>query len=83
MTRTRSWVGELKQTREELRLKMHLGSMEAREQWEGLEGKWREFAAKARLAETGEEVEGSLRELGLDLKAGYERIKAALAPVDV
>ena len=82
MTKTKDWVGELKQTREELRLKMHLGSMEAKAQWEGLESKWRDFAAEARLAETGEEVEGSLRELGRELKTGYERIKAALTQID-
>ena len=76
---TADWVEELKQSRDELRLKMHLGSMEAKQEWAELEQKWSRFAEEARLCETGEQLEHSLRQLGRELKAGYERVRAAIA----
>jgi hypothetical protein len=78
MTQRIDMVEDLKQERDELRLKMHLGSMEVRERWEALEEKWQDFAARARLRETSEDVEESLRVLGEELQMGYARVKAAL-----
>lgn len=78
MTKTTDLVQELTQLRDELRVHMHLGSMEAKEQWAALEDKWDSFAARARLAEASEGVEEGLRLLGSELAQGYAQIKAAL-----
>ncbi|MBI1354613.1 MAG: hypothetical protein GC160_09725 [Acidobacteria bacterium] len=79
MTENKEIVDDLKQRRDELRVQMHLASMEARQEWEALEARWDEFVAKARLRKTSEDVEESLRMLGDELAQGYERVKAALA----
>ncbi|MCB1019106.1 MAG: hypothetical protein KDC27_04225 [Acidobacteria bacterium] len=69
---------ELEQQRDELRVKLHLGSMELKQQWEDLESKWESFSAKARLEETSQDVSEALSLLGDEIKSGYEKIKAAL-----
>jgi len=71
-------VERLKRQRDELGLQIHLGTMEAKQEWKGLEAKWDEFAAKADLEESAEGVGGALKVLGNELKQGYERIKKAL-----
>ena len=78
MPRTTDLIGELKQERDELRLKIHLASMELRDDWAELEKKWESFSAQARLQDTSQDLERTLRNLGEDLRLGYGRIKAAL-----
>jgi hypothetical protein len=78
MTETTDLVQQLTQMRDELRLRLHLGSMEVKEQWSALEEKWEDFAARARLAETSENVEDGIRMLGDELAKGYAQVKAAL-----
>lgn len=85
MTNFDELVAELKQKRDELRLQIHLGSKEVREEWEELEEKLDEFSAKARqfaneakLKETGEGLGDALGKLGDELKLGYKRIRDAL-----
>ena len=68
----------LKQLRDELELKIQLGSMEARDEWHRLEEQWREFSEKAQLDKTGEGVGSALSLLGEELKAGYQRLKKGL-----
>lgn len=82
MTKTTDLVQQLTQARDELRLRLHLGSMDAKEQWSALEEKWDDFAARARLEETSEGVEDSLRLLGDELAKGYAQVKAALGRSD-
>jgi hypothetical protein len=72
-------TNNLRQKRDELKLQLHLASMEAKEQWEELEEKWERFAAEARLTKTSESVEESLKLLGDELAKGYEQLKAALS----
>lgn len=69
---------QLKQLRDELALKVHLATMDAKDEWQELEQKWSDFESKAKLSETGEGVERALSQLGEELKAGYERIRKAL-----
>ena len=47
-------VADLKQKRDELRLKMHLASKEAQDEWEELEEKMQEFSSRAQLGKTSE-----------------------------
>ncbi len=85
MTNFDDLIDELKQKRDELRLQIHLGSKEVKEEWEELEEKLDEFSVKAKqfaneakLKETGEGLGDALGKLGEELKLGYKRIRDAL-----
>jgi hypothetical protein len=78
-------VQDLKQKRDELRVKMNLASKEIRDEWEELEEKMEEFSEKARqmagdagLRETGAGVGKALGQLGQEIRLGYERIRDAV-----
>jgi hypothetical protein len=75
---------KLKQERDELALKMHLGKMEAADEWEKLEAKWHEITAR-QMPPVTEAVDESGVGVGLalelaveELKKGYERIRKLL-----
>ena len=81
----------LKQQRDELRVQMHLGSLDAKDEWEALEKKWDQWLAeaKAQSKPLREVIEDSAKDVGsaLDLvldevKSGYERIKTQLKSED-
>jgi hypothetical protein len=76
---------DLKQKRDELRVQMNLASKEVKEEWDDLEDKMDEFAAKAKqlaedakLKETGSGLGDALGKLGHEIKLGYERIRDAV-----
>ena len=69
---------ELSRLRDEVRLKLNLASMEARDEWEKLEERWEQFRRKADLDETAEGIGGSVDDLVDELRKGYERIRKAL-----
>jgi len=69
---------DLKQKRDELRVQMHLASREARDEWEELEEKMKEFSKRAELSQTGEGVGKALGDLGNELKQGYKRLWKAV-----
>jgi uncharacterized protein involved in exopolysaccharide biosynthesis len=78
-------IEDLKQKRDELRVRIHLGSREVRDEWEELEQKMNElsarskqFAEDARIRETGTGMADALKQLGHEIKLGYERIREAL-----
>ena len=69
---------QLKQLRDEVALKVHLATMEAKTEWEELERKWSDFENKAKLDETAEGLGSAVSQLADEIKAGYERIRKAL-----
>ncbi len=69
---------ELERLRDEVHLKLHLASMDARVEWEKLEARWQEFRSKAELDETAGEVGDAASELYKELRKGYERFRKAL-----
>jgi len=74
---------KLRQERDELRVKAHLGTMEAKEEWEELEQKWQRFESKAtekkdELIETSREVGEGVELIAKELKAAYRRIRDGL-----
>jgi vacuolar-type H+-ATPase subunit D/Vma8 len=78
-------IAELKQKRDELRVKIHLASKEVREEWDELESKMHDFSKKAKqfaddakIRETGEGLGDALQKLGRELKLGYERVRDAM-----
>jgi len=70
---------DLKKLRDELELKMHLASMEARQEWKALDAKWQSFSSRARLEDSAESVGDAVELLGEELKKGYKRLKAAIS----
>ncbi|MEP3048846.1 MAG: hypothetical protein ABJL55_21085 [Roseibium sp.] len=71
-------VDELKQTRDEVKLKIHLGSKELQDEWNELEGKWNDFESKAKLGESADNVGEAASLLGAELGAAFKKIKSAL-----
>jgi SMC interacting uncharacterized protein involved in chromosome segregation len=73
----------LRQERDELRMRIHLGTMEAKEEWEELEKKWQHF--ESQLAEKRDEVVEASRGvseavelIAKELGAAYRRIREGL-----
>ena len=76
-------IEALKQVRDELRVKIHLGAAEARDAWEQLEKKWNELEAKAKQVSREAEqplqdIGEAARDLANEIRAGYRRIRDAL-----
>jgi hypothetical protein len=74
----------LKTERDEIKLKLHLGSMEARGEFEKVEKNWDTFTQKASdiaddTVETSEEFIEKAKVVGEELKATYDRIRARLS----
>ena len=74
---------DLRAAREELRVRLHLGKLEARDQWEQLEKKWQQAEGKLKvLGDASQEVAEGVGEaagLALDeLKEGYAKLRRLL-----
>jgi hypothetical protein len=77
-------IEELKSERDEIALKIHLASMEAKEEFEGAEKNWDKLRNKAiELAdesiETSEELIAKAKIVGEELKETYVRISKRIA----
>ena len=77
-------VSELKQQRDELRLQMHLASMEARDEYERLSGKYDELSDQYEpvsnaVEETAENLLSALSLAAGELKVGFQRVRKALS----
>ena len=74
---------QLKRMRDELALKMHLGTAEAKSEWAKLEVKWLKYEqqqdrVKDAVKDTGRNVGTAMDMAGDELKKGYERIRGFL-----
>jgi hypothetical protein len=78
MTDLNKLADDLKRLRDEIKLKIHLGTMEAQDEWAGLEKRWKAFREKAELERTADDLGDTMKKLGTDLKVAYERIRKAL-----
>ncbi len=68
---------ELAQRRDELRLQLHLASKEAEDEWGELTEEWDKFLSRAEFDKSADEVGEAARQLGLKMKAAYDRMKKA------
>ena len=74
---------ELRQDRDELRVKIHLGKMEAKDEWDAAEEKWEKFEHELRLhasrsKKTAAELKGVAAELGDEIAKAYRKIREIL-----
>lgn len=77
MSDPNDWLAELKKMRDELRLQLHLGMQDAEDEWDELTKSWDNFVTRAQFDKSAEEVGEAAKELGLKLKAAYDRAKKA------
>ncbi|MDJ0858659.1 MAG: hypothetical protein QNJ03_06250 [Dinoroseobacter sp.] len=66
---------ELAQSRDELKLQLHLASKEAEDEWQELTDEWDKFLTRAEFDKSAEEVGEAARDLGLKMKAAYDRMR--------
>lgn len=74
---------KLRQQRDELRLKVHLGKADAKDEWNELEEKWEGLKARLKAAggeagEAKEDVSEAMKGLMDEIKKGYGRIRDKL-----
>jgi SMC interacting uncharacterized protein involved in chromosome segregation len=74
---------DLRATRDELRVRLHLGKLDAQEQWEQIEKQWQRVESKLRLAgEAGREVAEDIGEATSlvieEMKEGYIKLRKLL-----
>lgn len=72
------FVEDLKRARDEIKLKIHLGSKDIQDEWGDLEKRWSSFESKADLERTSKDVGDAVKLLGLELKDAFQRIRKAL-----
>ncbi|WP_299923562.1 hypothetical protein [uncultured Pelagimonas sp.] len=77
MTDIAKMLADLQQRRDELRVQLHLASKEAEEEWQELTSDWDKFVSKSQFDKSAEEVGEAAKELGLKMKAAYDRVKKA------
>lgn len=81
--RTDAILAKLKQERDELALKIHLGKKDAAAEWEKLEARLAELRRKAAparevAAETAKEVGTAFELAAEEIKRGYEKLRKLL-----
>lgn len=69
---------DLKRTRDEIKLKIHLGSKDVQDEWGELEKRWSSFESKAELDRSAQDVGDAVKILGSELKDAFQRIRKAL-----
>jgi hypothetical protein len=77
-------VQKVKQERDQVKVKMHLASMDAKKEYEEAEKKWGQVKVKASeiaddTIETSEEVIAKAKIVGEELKETYHRISKRLS----
>jgi predicted nucleic acid-binding Zn-ribbon protein len=83
-SRRKQAIEKLRQERDELQLKMHLGKAELKEEWEALERKWEQLEGRVagvrdEAREAGREVGAAFGLLTDELTEAYRRIRARLS----
>ncbi|MEZ6115533.1 MAG: hypothetical protein R3C28_03015 [Pirellulaceae bacterium] len=76
-------ISSLKQERDEIALKIHLGKEDLKDEWEKLEARWNQLnddyePAKKAAAETADDVWQAAELVGDELKSGFQKIRKSL-----
>jgi hypothetical protein len=72
-------LNELKQERDELRVRLHLAKLESSEEWQKLEAKLGKFESKAKglgdaTADASREMGAAVKLLGEEIRDGFKKI---------
>ena len=78
MKSMKSVLTELENARDELKLKIHLGSKELQDEWNELETKYNKFKSEAELDKSSDDIESAAKELVGEISNAYSRIRKAL-----
>lgn len=73
----------LQATRDELRVRLHLGKLDAQEQWDQIEKRWQHVESKLKVAgEAGREIAEDIGEAANltigEIKEGYAKLRKLL-----
>ena len=76
-------IHDLKQERDEIKLRLHLGSMELKEEWQDLSDKLNALShqydpLKDAVEESAEDVWDSMKLVGSEIWDGFKRIRKSL-----
>lgn len=71
-------IEDLKRNRDEIRLRVHLGSKEIQDEWSALEQRWASFESRAELERSAKDVSAAVTILGSELRDAFTRIRKAL-----
>jgi hypothetical protein len=76
-------INKLHAERDEINVKVHLASMEVRDEWQELEQMWGQLVDKTKrlnkeLEPAAEGVHAALLVLGEEIKEGYNKVKRTL-----
>lgn len=79
----RDSIDYLRRERDEIKLKIHLGNAEIRDQWEEVEKKWEHFQARADVVgkiskDSAKEVGEASKMVGEEIKNTYRKIRDSL-----
>ncbi len=69
---------DLKRMHDEIKLKIHLGSKDLKDEWSDLEKRWHSFEKKADFERSSKDVSAALRGLGLEIERAFSRVRTAL-----
>jgi len=83
-TEIESLSKKLHNQRDEIELKLHLASMEVKDEWERTDAKWADFKGKVEdisddAKEITEELLGDAHTMGDELKSTYQKIVSRLS----
>lgn len=81
--RTEEMISALKQQRDDLAVRIHLAEAEMKDEWEQLDEKLFELShrfdpLKDAVGDTAEDVWESLKLVGEEIRAGFQRIRRSL-----
>lgn len=76
-------INVLRQTRDELRVQLHLGAANAHDTWEKVEKSWEHLESRLKRVgqathESADELESASKIFVEEIKLGYKRIRDAL-----
>ncbi|QRM30792.1 hypothetical protein [Microvirga sp. VF16] len=71
-------VEDLKRTRDEIKLKIHLGSKDMQDEWFEIEQRWSSFESRAELDKSAKDVSDAVKILASELRDAFTRIRKAL-----
>lgn len=74
----KTMVEDLKQTYDEIKLKVHLGSKDVQDEWSTLQERWRAFEREAEVQKSAADVGDAVKILGSELKDAFGRLHKSL-----